>query len=109
MWMSIKPSQAASHATLRLEEGAPVSFRKAAGVVLECVSGRLWITITGQPGDHFLKAGERLRVESDGLGLVEGMPAGVMRVLPGGATNPRPQSAFRERTALRAIRTAWVV
>lgn len=88
MWMSIKPSPPGSPNSLRLEGGAPVSFRRAKGAVLECLSGRLWVTVTGQPGDFFLEAGERLRIDSDGLGLVEGMPVGVLRVASEAAEAP---------------------
>lgn len=60
----------------------PVAFRQLRGAVLECTEGRLWVTIAGQPGDFFLVPGERLRVRSNGLVLVAGFPAGVLRLTP---------------------------
>lgn len=81
MRRSIKPSPAGSPVSLRHEGGAPVAFRGAKGAVVECLSGRLWVTIAGQPGDFLLAAGERLHVDSDGLGLVEGLPVGELRLV----------------------------
>lgn len=65
---------------LRLSSNAPVSFRRARGLLLECLEGCVWITIDGQSGDHVLYQGESMTVQSDGLGLAEGMPDGLLRV-----------------------------
>lgn len=95
MWLSIKPASAGNPSRLRLDGGPPVAFREARGVFLECLSGRLWVTITGQPGDFLLGAGERLRVDSDGLGLVEGMPVGELRFVAAAEVRPaRPGLAL---------------
>lgn len=72
MWLSLKQGR------LQLNGDVPVAFRNARGYWVECVDGRLWLTVTGQPGDFLLGAGERLRIESKGLALVAGLPAGTL-------------------------------
>lgn len=72
MWISLRNS------VVQLEENRPVSFRDACGTSLHCVSGMVWVTIAGQPGDFLLHAGEHLQIESSGLAVVEGMPAGAI-------------------------------
>lgn len=96
MWITLQ------HGSLRLAADTPASFRRARGTVLECTEGRLWITITGQAGDFLLAAGERLTVSSDGLGLVEGFPAGVLRVVP--ACGRRPAEERPAPGGLVAVR-----
>jgi hypothetical protein len=70
MWLSLKQGR------LQLNGDVPLVFRRARGYWIECVDGRIWLTVTGQPGDFLLGAGERLRIESNGLALVAGLPAG---------------------------------
>lgn len=65
---------------LQLNGDAPVAFRRARGYWVECVDGRIWLTVNGQAGDFLLSAGERLRIESNGLALVAGLPAGSLRL-----------------------------
>lgn len=74
MWISLRQGR------VQLNGDVPVTFRCARGYWIECVDGRLWLTITGQAGDFLLGAGERLRIESDGLALVAGLPAGTLRL-----------------------------
>jgi hypothetical protein len=70
MWLSLGQGR------LQLDGDSPVVFRHAQGCWVECVEGRLWLTVTGQPGDHFLVPGERVRIVSNGLALVSGFPSG---------------------------------
>lgn len=72
----------ANASNLTLSANAPVAFRRARGLRLECLEGCVWITIDGQPGDFLLRAGQTMTVTSDGLGLAEGMPTGLLRVTP---------------------------
>ena len=74
MWISLKQGR------LQLNGDSPLAFRQARGYTIECVEGRLWLTITGQAGDFLLGAGERLRIDSNGLALVAGFPAGTLRL-----------------------------
>jgi len=66
---------------IQLAEGKPLAFRGARAVHLECTEGRVWLTVAGQAGDFLLGKGERLRIESNGLALVEGFPAGSIRLV----------------------------
>lgn len=74
MWISLKQGR------VQLNGDVPVAFRRARGYWIECVDGRLWLTVNGQAGDFLLQAGERLRIESNGLALVAGLPAGSLRL-----------------------------
>lgn len=74
MWLSLKQGR------LQLSGDTPVAFRRARGYWVECIDGRIWLTVTGQAGDFLLSAGERLRIESNGLALVAGLPAGSLRL-----------------------------
>lgn len=64
---------------IRLEEDAPLAFRGARGVLVECVEGSIWLTVEGQAGDFFLRRGDSLRIDSEGLALVDGLPRGAVR------------------------------
>jgi DUF2917 family protein len=75
MWMSLR------NGVIQLAEGKPLAFRGARGVELECTDGRVWLTVEGQAGDFLLARGERLRIDSNGLALVEGLPGGAIRLL----------------------------
>lgn len=65
----------------RLGRGDNIAFRGARGSYLECTRGMVWLTIEGQPGDFYLKQGSGLRIASKGLVLIEGMPAGEIRLI----------------------------
>jgi hypothetical protein len=64
---------------IRLEQDAPLAFCGARGVVVECVEGTVWLTVDGQAGDFFLRRGEKLRVDSERLALIDGLPRGAVR------------------------------
>lgn len=68
---------------IQLAGGKPLAFRGACGILLECTEGVVWLTVEGQIGDFLLAKGERLRIESNGLVLVEGMPSGAIRLVNG--------------------------
>ncbi|QBK03891.1 DUF2917 domain-containing protein [Hylemonella gracilis] len=75
MWLSLGQGR------LQLDGDTPVAFRRARGCWIECTQGRLWITVTGQPGDIFLAPGERVRIVSNGLALVSGFPSGTVSLV----------------------------
>jgi uncharacterized protein (AIM24 family) len=66
---------------LKLEGKKQFAFREARGVELECTEGKVWLTVEGQPGDFLLGRGERVRIESNGLALVQGMPSASIRLV----------------------------
>ncbi|MBI3525439.1 MAG: DUF2917 domain-containing protein [Betaproteobacteria bacterium] len=68
---------------IQLAEGRLLTFRGARNIHLECTAGMVWLTVEGQAGDFLLTKGERLRIESNGLALVEGSPAGSIRLVSG--------------------------
>ena len=65
---------------IQLAAGKPLAFRGARDVHLECTEGMVWLTLAGEPDDYFLAKGERLRIEHDGLALIEGNPTGAIRL-----------------------------
>jgi hypothetical protein len=66
---------------IKLAEGKHLAFRDARGVSIECIEGVVWVTVEGQSGDFLLAKGERLRIESKGLALVQGMPSGAVQMV----------------------------
>lgn len=65
---------------IQLVEGKHLAFKEAHGVFLECTEGMVWLTVEGQSGDFLLARGERLRIKSKGLALVQGLPSGSIRL-----------------------------
>lgn len=66
---------------IQLAAGRPLALRGARKLELECIEGAVWLTLEGEPEDYLLAAGERKRIERGGLALVEGNPAGVIRLI----------------------------
>jgi hypothetical protein len=60
----------------RLERGAQ-------GATILALSGRLWVTRSGDDRDYLLEAGERYVVRNKGMVLVQGSPEGKARIIPG--------------------------
>jgi len=56
----------------RIEDGA--------GTLIECLSGVLWITQTGDHRDITLEAGQRFWLDRDGLAVVYGLEPARFRV-----------------------------
>lgn len=67
---------------IQLLSGYPLRLEGGHGVVISCVSGTLWITISGESGDIFLRPGQQYRLVSNRLTLVEAMSAGSLQLLP---------------------------
>ena len=55
---------------LRLRVNDFLRLRRARGVAIEVVTGRVWITEDGRAADSFLGPGRRYRVSGEGLVLV---------------------------------------
>lgn len=66
---------------IQLAAGRPLALRGARKLELECIEGAVWLTLEGEPEDYLLAAGERKRIERGGLALVEGNPAGAIRLI----------------------------
>lgn len=54
-----------------LQPGALLSLTSAAGLCVEVISGRLWLTEEHDPDDHFVGAGQRHVVQRDGRFVME--------------------------------------
>ena len=65
---------------IQLVEGKRLAFRGARDVHLECTDGLLWLTVEGHSGDFLLARGERMRIESNGLAIIQGMPSASIRL-----------------------------
>ena len=78
-------------ATLRLERGTVHTLHLPAGSTLVLAAGRVWLTETGDPEDHFVGAGQTHRVGRGGRVVIEGDSAETAVVrLSGRASAPRP-------------------
>ncbi len=55
---------------LRLRVNDFLRLRRARGVAIEVLTGRVWITEHGRAADSFLGPGRRYRVSGEGLVLV---------------------------------------
>ena len=51
-----------------------------AGRVISCSKGVLWLTQTGTPGDHLIRAGEAFPIERPGLVLISALEDSVCAV-----------------------------
>lgn len=69
-----------SSGEIRLTENQPLSLRDARGLRVECTSGIVWITLSGQAGDVFLKPGESHLLRGNGLALIECIGDGSIRI-----------------------------
>jgi hypothetical protein len=71
---------------------------EAAGRVISCRKGVLWLTQAGAPGDHLIRAGEAYPIDRRGLVLISALEDCIYAV-SGGKNNlfgfHRPRSAFR--------------
>lgn len=90
---------------IQLAEGRGLPFRDARGVCLECTEGLVWLTVEGQPDDFLLARGERLRIESNGLALIQGLPSGSVRLDSMTTWPVRHGNRFAWRFNLRAVHT----
>lgn len=81
-----------SSGEIRLTESQPVSLRGARGLRVECTAGVVWITVSGEAADIFLKPGQSHRLRGDGLALIESIGSGSIRI---GMPAPRPGFARR--------------
>jgi hypothetical protein len=73
-----------SEETLRLCRDELVRLDGAvAGTVVSCGKGILWLTQTGNPGDHLIRAGEAFAIEQPGMVLISGLEESLYSVSGG--------------------------
>lgn len=65
---------------LCLRHGQPLRLVRAAGVLVDCLAGTIWITVAGEPADIFLLAGQSYRIRDRGLALIESIGDGRVRL-----------------------------
>ena len=65
---------------VHLSDGKVLAFRDARNVHLECNEGMVWLTVEGHQSDIVLAKGERQRIESDGLAILQGMPSASVKL-----------------------------
>lgn len=61
---------------LCLRHGVPLRLARAAGLSIECLGGKIWITEAGETADVFLMAGDSYRIAGQGLALIESIGDG---------------------------------
>jgi hypothetical protein len=49
---------------LHLDDGQLLRWTQAVAVRLRVIAGRVWVTRPGDPDDHFLDAGDQLRLDA---------------------------------------------
>jgi len=64
----------------RLDHNHPLSLGRARGASIICLSGMIWITVSGKLEDIFLTAGQDYRIGDDGFIIVEGIGSGRIRL-----------------------------
>ena len=67
--------------TLHVTESNKVSFSCAKNIRLECVHGNIWLTFNDLQGDFLLAKGEQLIIPSNGIALIQGLPAATMKII----------------------------
>jgi hypothetical protein len=94
--LRLHPSSLGRHAArpadtaIRLAAPATLAGRLPAGACVAVLSGRVWLTQTGDANDYFVDAGQRHVVARGDRVVIESLTAqAVLRVLPE-ATAPRP-------------------
>ena len=70
-----------SSGELCLKNGIPLRLARASGLRIDCLSGKIWITETGEAADIFLTAGESYWIASQGLALIESIGDGRVRLV----------------------------
>lgn len=71
-----------------LAHGHLLTLPHASGCVIHCLTGCLWITETGDPGDHLLIAGQAYPVRGTGRLVIEALGNSCLRLTP--ITEPAP-------------------
>jgi hypothetical protein len=73
--INIEPGNTTIHVT----ESNKVSFSHAKNICLECMHGNIWLTFNDLQGDFLLTKGEQLLIPSNGIALIQGLPAATVK------------------------------
>lgn len=65
-----------------------------AGTVISCRKGILWLTQTGNPGDHLIRAGEAFAIERPGAVLISALEESLYTVSGGRSGLPIAAGPF---------------
>lgn len=91
-----------------LNENHPLAARHARGVVIRCMAGRVWITLTGHADDVFLAAGESWICVGDGLLLIDALNrAQVLIEAPASRLDLLPALRRQAARLLQFCQTRW--
>lgn len=55
---------------LQLSDGQLLRWTQAMAVTLRVIAGRVWVTRPGDPDDHFLDAGDQLKIDARTRALI---------------------------------------
>jgi hypothetical protein len=77
------------------------------GFTVDCLSGELWITADGLPGDHLLRAGEQLVLRGHPRVVVSALADADFRVTPCCGSSPIGRLAARCAAALADRIRRW--
>jgi len=58
---------------MKLTKGTLLRIRGAAGTVIACLEGTVWLTEEGDARDHFLQRGDRHRIRGAGVVVMEAL------------------------------------
>lgn len=85
-------------ANISLGARRAMSLNDAAGALVACVTGQVWLTMDGDRRDIFLAPGEAHSIERGGLTLINAIEASVVHV-----ELPQPRAAAWKRW----LKSAW--
>ncbi len=88
-----------------LAENAPIRLQSARGVRVTCTAGVVWLTVEGEAGDIFLRAGQVYVVRGRGLALLEAIEHGRVRF----AREPSSLRSWLRSRGQRLLRATRVV
>ena len=100
---------------LGLRKSAVLTLSGAAGLLIRCESGLLWVTLQSDASDHWLRSGQCLTIRSQGRVVIEVIQDGEVSLLrsPHGKhrTQARPTDGLpaSPATELRSARHDYVV
>lgn len=83
-----------------LADNQPLALREARGATIVCTAGTVWLTVEGEAGDVFLQTGQRHRIVSNGLALVESIRGARLRI-------ERPQRLAFARGLSQGLSLDW--
>jgi hypothetical protein len=82
-----------------LESDGVLSIRDVAGLTLEAICGRAWVTFKGERGDYLLAPGERISLSGRGAVVAQALGKAELRV--GTAPAEVKPAAFPEASVAR--------